>query len=273
MLMTYQHFSPMSLAREKGDSVWLTALPLQQHGFTLHKGTFHDAIALRYGWTPSRMPMTCACGRKFEVEHALSCAKGGFPSIRHNEIRDLAAHLLTEIAHDVCTEPDLQPITNEGLTGDTANSQEGARLDIVASGVWGGRFEKTFFNVRVFNPHAPSNRQGQLSDTYKCHENKKKRAYDQRVREVEHATFTPLVFSATGGLANTFYKRLASLLAEKWDHPYSSTLCWLHCRLGFSLLRSSILSIRGARSSRGHAIRTPMPVDLVNQESNIPSVL
>ena len=55
----------------------------------------------------------------------------------------------------------------------------------------------------------------------------KKRAYNQRVREVEHATFTPLVFSATGGLGiqvSTFYKRLASLLVEKWDHPYSSTL-------------------------------------------------
>ena len=115
-----------------------------------------------------------------------------------------------------------------------------------------------------------------LTDTYMRHENEKKRAYDQRVREVEHATFTPLVFSATGGLgipANTFYKRLASLMAEKWDHPYSSTLCWLCCCLGFSLLRSSILCIRGARSSRGHAIRTPMPVDLVNQESNIPSIL
>ena len=64
-----------------------------------------------------------------------------------------------------------------------------------------------------------------------------------------------------------------SILVEKWDHPYSSTLCWLRCRLGFSLLQSSILSIRGARSSRGHAIRTPMPVDLVNQESNILSIL
>ena len=133
-----------------------------------------DAIALWYGWTPSRMPTTCACGRKFEVEHALSCAKGAFPSIRHNEIRDLTAHLLTEVVHDICTEPDLQPITNEGLTGATANLQEGARLDIVASGVWGGKFEKTVFDVRVFNPHAPSNQQGQLSNTYKCHENEKK---------------------------------------------------------------------------------------------------
>ena len=78
--------------------------------------------------------------------------------------------------------------------------------------------------------------------------------------------------TATGGLANeasTFYKKLASLLASKWDHPYSSTLCWLRCSLAFSLLRSAIQSIRGARSSCGHAIKTPTVVDLVNIESNI----
>ena len=28
------------------------------------------------------------------------------------------------------------------------------------------------------------------------------RAYGQRVREVEHATFTPIVLAATGGLAH-----------------------------------------------------------------------
>ena len=33
------------------------------------------------------------------------------------------------------------------------------------------------------------------------YEQVKKRAYEQRIREVEHATFTPLVLSATGGLA------------------------------------------------------------------------
>ena len=83
---------------------------------------------------------------------------------------------------------------------------------------------------------------------------------------------TPLVLSATGGLANEaniFYKRLASMLASKWDHPYSSTLCWLRCRLAFSLLRSAIQSIRGARSSCGHAIKILTVVDLVNMESKI----
>ncbi len=66
-----------------------------------------------------------------------------------------------------------------------------------------------------------------------------------------------------GNEAKTFYKRLASLiLASKWDNPYNNTMCWLRCRLSFSLLRSVIMSIRGARSSCGHAVRTPTEVDL-----------
>ncbi len=264
----------MDLAKEKGSSTWLTALPLVEHGFAPHKGTFHDAPALRYGWTPSEMPSTCTCGSRFSVKHALSCARGRFPTIRHNEIRNLTATLLTEVCHDVCIEPELQPLSNEILTGASANCQDGARLDIAANGFWGGTFERTYFDVRVFNPHAPSNRHTLLSSCYRKHEQMKKRAYEQRIREVEHASFTPLVLSATGGLANeanTFYKRLASLLASKWDHPYSSALCWLRCRLAFSLMRSAIQSIRGARSSCGHAIRTPTVVDLVNIESNISS--
>ena len=133
----------VDLAKEKGSSTWLTALPLVEHDFVLHKGAFHDALALRYGWTPSEMPSMCTCGSNFSVEHALSCAKGGFPSIRH-EIRNLMATLLTEVCHDVRIEPGLQPVTNETLTGASANRQDGARLDIAANGFWGGTFERTF---------------------------------------------------------------------------------------------------------------------------------
>ena len=42
----------VDLATEKGSSTWLTALPLTEYGFALHKGAFHDALALRYGWSP-----------------------------------------------------------------------------------------------------------------------------------------------------------------------------------------------------------------------------
>ena len=154
-------------------------------------------MALRYGWTPKNAPSKCECGKVFTVEHALSCPKGGFPILRHNEIRDFTASLLTEVCHDVQVEPELQPLTGESLTNATANSQDGARLDISANGVWGGRFEKTFLDVRVFNPLAPSNRHSTPSTCYMKHEREKKRAYEQRVREIEHASFTPLVLSST----------------------------------------------------------------------------
>ena len=261
----------VNLAKEKGASTWLTVLPLTDHGFALHKSAFHDALALRYGWTPCKLPSKCDCGNRFTVEHALSCARGGLPTIRHNEIRDLTANLLTEVCNDVCIEPKLQAVTMEHLTGATANSQDGARLDISANGVWGGRSEKTYFDVRIFNPYAPSNKNMAPSACYKKHEREKKRAYEQHVREIEHSSFTPLVLAATGGFgveATTFYKRLASKLSQ-WNSPYSTTLCWLRCRLAFSLLRSSIQAIRGARSSCGYAVRSPGPIDLITTESRI----
>ena len=77
----------VNLAQEKDASSWLTALPVQEHGFSLHKTAFCDALALQYGWLPSSTPSHCACGLSFSVDHALSCAKGSFPSIHHNKVR------------------------------------------------------------------------------------------------------------------------------------------------------------------------------------------
>ena len=134
------------MAQEKGSSIWLTSLSIQEFGFVLHRRAFHDALALRYNWQPLQVPPNCACEVKFSVEHTVSCPKGGgFPSIRNNEIRDLTANLLTEVCNDVCIEPDLQSIDGETFTGGSSNSQDGARLDIASSGFWGGHFEYAFF--------------------------------------------------------------------------------------------------------------------------------
>ena len=170
----------MDLAQEKGASNWLTTLPIDENGFTLHKSAFCDAIALRYGWLPSNIPSTCTCGKSFTVEHALSCPLGGFPSIRHNEIRDLTANLMTEVCHNVSIEPHLQPITGETFPAMTANTKDDARSDIAADGFWGGRFERTFFDVRVFNPYAPSNHTPTMSSCYRKHENIRIRASNPR---------------------------------------------------------------------------------------------
>ena len=75
----------VNLTREKGSSIGLTTLLQQEHDFTVHKGAFHDATALRYGWNPSRMPATCACSTNFSVKHAFSYAEDGSISMRRNE--------------------------------------------------------------------------------------------------------------------------------------------------------------------------------------------
>ena len=101
----------MVLTQEKGASSWLTTLPISEHGFALHKGAFRDALALRYGWDPPNTPSHCICGKSFTVEHALSCPFEGFPTLRHNEIRNLTANLLSEVCHNVTIEP-INPTTS-----------------------------------------------------------------------------------------------------------------------------------------------------------------
>ena len=107
--------SAVDLAMDDGASSWLSAQPLQEHGFALHKGAFRDAIALRYGWEPTNLPSHCACGEPFDSCHCLTCSKGGFTIARHNEIRDLTASLLREVCTDVEVEPRLQPLSRGGL--------------------------------------------------------------------------------------------------------------------------------------------------------------
>ena len=113
------------------------------------------------------------------MEHALSCARGEFPSIRHNEIRDITADFLTEVCHGVGTEPCLQHVTEERLTLRSANREDGARLDIVAENFWGRDQQRAFFDVRVFNPFAPSYRNTSLAQCYRKKELEKRRAYDE----------------------------------------------------------------------------------------------
>lgn len=261
----------MTLAQERGASSWLTALPLSGHGFSLSKADFRDALCLRYGWTPPRLPTLCVCGKQFSLDHSLVCSHGGYLGIRHNEVRDLLAKLVDETSHNVCIEPVLQPLSGERFSSASTNTAAEARVDIKASGFWSERrHECAFFDVRVFYPHAHSYRHLALDQSYKLHEKTKRREYEERIREVDRGSFTPLVFSSSGGAgpaATAFLKRLASRLAEKRDIPYSQVAGWLRCRLSFALLRCSILCLRGAR-----AVRAPVELaapDLAMSEGRI----
>ena len=80
------------------------------------------------------------------------------------------------------------------------------------------RQRSTFLDVRVCHPNADSYRDLTPKQIYKKHENEKKRQYAERVREFEQETFTPLVFTTTGGKADEcvkYHSRLAELIANK----------------------------------------------------------
>ena len=83
---------------------------------------------------------------------------------------------------------------------------------IHARGFW-SRQGSTFFDVRVCHPNADSYKDLTPQQIYRQHENEKKRMYASRLMEVEQATFTPLVFTTTGGMApecQVYHKRLIS---------------------------------------------------------------
>ena len=241
----------LDVSSEKGVSSWLTALPLKEYGFDMSKGEFRDALCLRYGWRPLDLPLSCTCGTPFSVEHSLTCLYGGLVTQRHNDIRDLSAALLQDVCPNVVREPNLQPLKGESLRYRTASTEDEARLDIAAEGFWGERFKTVYFDVRVFCPLSVTNMSKTLKKCYTDNESLKKRKYEQRLREVEHASFSPLIFSTSGGcgpVATSFIKRLALILSEKHQRPFNSTMNFLRCQYSFSILRSALRCLRGSRS-------------------------
>ena len=110
-----------------------------------------------------------------------------------------------------------------------------------------------------------------LTKTYRRHENDKRRQYEQLILNVEHSSFVPLVFSATGGmskLTSTFYRHLALKLSAKHGEHLPVTLGLLRCHLSFALLRAVIMCIRGVRSSRSAPIMNSV-FDLQVAESRL----
>ena len=93
---------------------------------------------MRYGWQLERLPANCERGVTFSTQNALSCKKGGFVSLRHNQLRNITAKWLVnqrECCKDVRIEPMLQPLTGESSPL-RSNTTDEARLDVSAKGFW-----------------------------------------------------------------------------------------------------------------------------------------
>ena len=87
--------------------------------------------------------------------------------------------------------------------------------------------ERTFLDVRVMHPNSPSYKDKQPEQLYKEHERLKKNAYNARILQIEKGSFSPLIFTTTGGMGpecTRYPKRIAELLSVKRSEPYADVM-------------------------------------------------
>ena len=248
------------VAGEPGVSTWMSMPPTVDNDTILNKRDFRDAMGIRYGLPLANIPSACVCGADMTIDHAMTCPTGGYPTCRHNNIRDIVAEALAEVCTDVEREPTLLPLSGEVIPLRTAAREDDARVDVRARGFW-TRQQNAFFDVRVTHPKASLLSRSEVAKQLLDNEHEKKRRYGFRVTQVEAGSFTPLVFSTAGQCGTEcakFLKTLATAIAEKnSDIHYSSVMRLLRARISFCLVRWQVTCLRGSRPRRA-GIRYPL---------------
>ena len=131
-----------------------------------------------------------------------------------------------------------------------------------------------FFDIRVFNPFAKShlNSNQTLDAVFRKQEAQKKRSYNQRVIEVEHGSFTPVVTSSYGGFGKetrAFLSKLIEKLSEKNGMERSEVASHVRAKVSFELIRCQVACIRGSRSLWKKTLINTGEIELVNSLARI----
>jgi hypothetical protein len=239
-------------------SAWLTIIPNEDNQFMLSPHEFRDSIALRYAKSPVGLQGHCdGCGKAFSVSHALDCKNGGLVYGRHNESQDLNIDLLSMAG--------LKQILREPVIKESGQDGEGElRADWSARGFWETQ-KVALFDICIFNADAPSYKNSSLEALFTAKRNLKKKMYCQAA-ESRRASFTPIIATYDAIFdreALAYFKRLASILSQKWGLSYSATAGWLNARIQICILRSTSMCLRGSRSKwRGAGLEDGAGVNL-----------
>ena len=78
---------------------------------------------------------------------------------------------------------------------------------------------------------------------------------------MEKGSFSPLIFSTSGGMgpeATKYHKRVAELIAAKKGEEYADVMNHIRTRIRFSLLKSTLVAVRGERGSRKRQLGAPI---------------
>ena len=131
---------------------------------------------------------------------------------------------MKEVCLDVEEEPLLQEITGEIFKAKTTKTEKDSRLDLSARGFW-LRGQKVFCDVRVFNPLTKCHRTKPITKVHELNEKEKKVKYAARINEVEHGSFTPLVFSLKSVRVLILYDHSLTAVTISMSEPDPSVNC------------------------------------------------
>ena len=111
-----------------------------------------------------------------------------------------------------------------------------------------------------------------LETVFKKNETEKKTKYNQRVIDIEHGSFTPVVTSAYGGFgreSGKFITELINKLSLKLDLPTSVVANYVRTKISFELVRSQVMCLRGSRTKKKLNVEVG-EMEVVNCASRMP---
>lgn len=254
-----------TIRRGTETGLWLTVLPNRVNRTQLSSQEFTDALCLRYGQEPSRLPAKCdGCGKAFSIRHGLECKTGGLIIQRHNEVVEELTQLLQIATTGGLVR--LEPLINtESITAKRQSSQDEAtasripsqrsrhgddalRGDILVRGLFENGSD-TILDVRITDVDSASSKSIAPEKALERHEREKKRKYLEKCRD-QRRSFVPFVASTDGLFgreAKILLKKVAIKIAEKWQRPYSVVCGLVRSRMSIAVVRATHLTLRGSR--------------------------
>ena len=100
-----------------------------------------------------------------------------------------------------------------------SNNSNETKADIRIRGFW-EQGQQVSFDLMAFDPDACRYCNKSLQQCHVMNEQEKKRAYSERILQIDPGTFTPLVFSVNGSMGREcqkFYSGLTQMISKKRD--------------------------------------------------------
>jgi hypothetical protein len=248
-----------TILRGKVTGSFLSVLPSTVNGTELSKTEFRDALLLRYSRSPVDLQSLCdGCGKAFSVRHGLGCHTGGLVIGRHDDIRDELVNLASrafkpsavrdEPLINPCRPAEPLPVMEASVCQLHQKVDGEDKGDILVHGFYEVG-KDCIFDVAVIDTDAKSYLSMDPAKVLKIHEKRKNKHY-KPLCEAQRRDFTSVVVSTDGMLgreATSVLNRLSSLLAAKWEKPYSEVCGYVRARMSVAICRATNRCLRGSR--------------------------